>query len=72
MDMESVRLMHNILREAFADRTVIEIAHQLSMIMDFDKVVVMEAGVIAEVGDPRDLMRQEDSLFRRLVEIGQG
>lgn len=69
--MESVRLMHKILREAFTDRTVIEIAHQLSVIMDFDKVVVMEGGIIVEVGDPRKLMNQEDSWFRKLVEIGQ-
>jgi ATP-binding cassette, subfamily C (CFTR/MRP), member 1 len=71
MDMESVRLMHRILLEVFADRTVIEIAHQLSTIMEFDKVVVMEAGKIVEVGVPRELMRYEESVFRRLVEVGE-
>jgi ATP-binding cassette, subfamily C (CFTR/MRP), member 1 len=71
MDMESVKLMNRILLEAFTDRTVIAIVHQLSTIMDFDKVIVMDAGEIVEVGVPRLLMENELSLFGKLVEIGQ-
>jgi ATP-binding cassette subfamily C (CFTR/MRP) protein 1 len=71
MDMESVKLMHRIILEAFADRTVLAIAHQLSTIMEFNQVIVMEQGRVAEIGVPKELMKDENSLFRKLVETGR-
>lgn len=60
--------MQRILRTAFADRTIIAIAHRLDTILDFDRVVVMDTGRIAEIGVPGTLMQTEGSLFRALVE----
>jgi ABC-type multidrug transport system fused ATPase/permease subunit len=60
--------MQAILRSAFADRTIIAIAHRLDTILDFDRVVVMDSGRIAEVGPPGKLVRTEGSLFRALME----
>ena len=60
--------MQRILRTVFADRTIIAIAHRLDTILDFDRVVVMDAGKIAEIGDPGVLMQTEGSLFKGLVE----
>lgn len=60
--------MQRILRNAFADRTIIAIAHRLDTILDFDRVVVMNAGRIAEIGAPGELAQKEGSLFRTLVE----
>ncbi|KAF1949726.1 putative ABC multidrug transporter [Byssothecium circinans] len=71
VDAQTDALMQRVLRTAFASRTLIAIAHRLDTILDFDRVVVMDAGSIAEVGEPGALMRTEGSLFRALVE-GQG
>jgi ABC-type multidrug transport system fused ATPase/permease subunit len=60
--------MQRIFRTAFADRTIIAIAHRLDTILDFDRVVVMDAGRIAEIGAPAVLMQTEGSLFKSLVE----
>jgi ATP-binding cassette, subfamily C (CFTR/MRP), member 1 len=60
--------MQRILRTAFADKTIIAIAHRLDTILDFDRVVVMDAGAIVEMGEPTTLMKTEGSLFRNLVE----
>ena len=60
--------MQHILRTAFADRTIIAIAHRLDTILDFDRIVVMNAGRIAEIGGAAALMQTEGSLFRALVE----
>jgi ATP-binding cassette subfamily C (CFTR/MRP) protein 1 len=68
VDAHTNALMQRILRTAFADHTIIAIAHRLDTILDFDRVVVMDAGEIAEVGQPSELMKTQGSLFRGLVE----
>ena len=68
VDAKTDALMQRILRTAFADRTIIAIAHRLDTILDFDRVVVMDAGNIVEVGQPSRLMETQGSLFRGLVE----
>ena len=67
VDAQTDALMQRILRTAFADRTIIAIAHRLETILDFDRVVVMDAGRIAEIGAPSALVRKEGSLFGALV-----
>jgi ATP-binding cassette subfamily C (CFTR/MRP) protein 1 len=68
VDAQTDALMQRILRTAFTDRTIIAIAHRLDTILDFDRVVVMDAGRIAEMGSPGALVQKEGSLFRTLVE----
>lgn len=59
--------MQEILRTEFADRTIIAISHRLSAIMDFDRVVVMDHGEIAEIDSPQALKAREGSLFQVLT-----
>jgi len=68
VDAATDRLMQKVLREAFQDRTIIVIAHRLNTILDFDRVVVMDAGQLVEVGNPSQLMSKESGRFRALVE----
>ncbi|KAF2683972.1 P-loop containing nucleoside triphosphate hydrolase protein [Lentithecium fluviatile CBS 122367] len=69
VDAQTDALMQRILRTAFANRrTIIAIAHRLDTILDFDRVVVMDAGYITEVGEPGRLLQTQSSLFRVLVE----
>ncbi|KAL5433031.1 hypothetical protein PMIN06_011810 [Paraphaeosphaeria minitans] len=68
VDAHTDALMQRILRTIFADKTIIAIAHRLDTILDFDRVVVMDAGRIAEVGMPGRLLETEGSMFRALVE----
>lgn len=64
--------MQEVLRKAFKDRTIIAIAHRVNTILDFDRVVVMEAGRIVEIGLPGELMEKENGMFRSLVERQSG
>jgi ATP-binding cassette subfamily B protein len=47
------------LNSAFQDRTVIVIAHRLSTIRKADQIIVMKSGMIAEVGNHENLMKNK-------------
>ncbi len=66
VDLHTDELMQKVIREDFAACTVVAVAHRLHTILDFDRVVVMQAGRIIEMGKPRDLLEQHGSAFRRL------
>ncbi|RGP81066.1 ABC multidrug [Fusarium longipes] len=70
VDHETERAMQEILRTEFKNYTVIAVSHRLDMIMDFDRVVVMDSGKIIEVGVPRNLAQESGSRFGDLVRAG--
>lgn len=70
VDHETERVMQEIIRAEFRDYTVVAVSHRLGMIMDFDKVIVMDTGEIVEVGNPMVLAREEGTRFGELVKAG--
>jgi len=67
VDMATDTLIQRSIREEFTDSTLIVIAHRLSTIGDFDKILVMGDGRVAEFGSPRELMMIENGVFRGMV-----
>lgn len=61
------RIQHTI-REAFKDCTILTIAHRLETIADYDRIVVMNEGHVAEYASPYELLQQRDGLFRALID----
>ena len=59
--------MQEVLKEELSDRTVMTVAHRVDTIMGVDRVVVMAAGRAVEVGNPVELLRDENSAFSRHV-----
>ena len=45
-------------------RTVIAIAHRLSTLNAFDRIMVMERGRVIEEGDPAELLRRKGAYCR--------
>ncbi|KAJ3348660.1 hypothetical protein HDU83_001130 [Entophlyctis luteolus] len=55
------------LRADFSEATVLTIAHRLNTVIDYDRVMVLDKGEIAEFDAPRNLLADETSLFSALV-----
>lgn len=61
------QLVQQTLRSAFPSSTLIAVAHRLETVLDFDHVVVLERGDVAEQGPPRELAERKDSLFQGML-----
>ena len=59
VDRETDALIQDTIKQEFADHTVLCIAHRISTIMNSDRVCVLDAGKLAEIGAPADLMKAE-------------
>lgn len=68
IDHNTDRVIQESLRTEFAGTgcTVLVIAHRLSTIADFDRVLVLDAGKVVEIGTLRELM-DASGAFRKLV-----
>ena len=52
IDKETDEKIQKTIRDKFNDKTVIAIAHRLRTIADYDKVIVMDNGMVKETGSP--------------------
>ncbi|XP_061494358.1 ATP-binding cassette sub-family C member 9 isoform X2 [Rhineura floridana] len=67
IDMATENILQKVVMTAFADRTVVIIAHRVHTILTADLVIVMKRGVILEYDTPENLLAQEDSIFASFV-----
>lgn len=67
LDMETDRMIQETIRTHLKDATILTIAHRLSTLADYDKVIVMDGGIVAEYGSPAELLGRNGSQFAALV-----
>ncbi len=68
LDSESEALVQSALQNLMSGRTVVVIAHRLSTVRRADRIVVLEAGTISDVGAHDDLMKKLGT-YRRLYDL---
>ncbi|XP_062428024.1 ATP-binding cassette sub-family C member 10 isoform X2 [Rhea pennata] len=71
VDQKTDQVLQQTIRHRFADKTVLTIAHRLNTILDSDRVLVMQAGRVAELDSPACLSKKDGSLFQQLLHSGQ-
>ena len=67
VDMNTDSLIQRTIRDEFKDSTVLTIAHRLHTIMDYDRIIVLDAGKVKEFDTPDNLMANKRSIFYSMV-----
>ncbi|XP_073932002.1 ATP-binding cassette sub-family C member 9 isoform X7 [Castor canadensis] len=67
IDMATENILQKVVMTAFADRTVVTIAHRVHTILTADLVIVMKRGNILEYDTPESLLAREDGVFASFV-----
>ncbi len=63
VDIETDELIQTTIRKEFNDCTIITIAHRLNTILDYDRVLVMDRGEVAEYDSPQAFLKNTNSIF---------
>ncbi len=69
LDSQSEQLIQEAMDEVMKNKTTIIIAHRLSTIMKMDKIIVMEKGAIVETGSHKELLMQDNGIYKKLRTI---
>jgi ABC-type multidrug transport system fused ATPase/permease subunit len=69
LDSESERLVQEALDKLMVGRTSIVIAHRLATIRNADKIVVLQKGVVHEIGTHQELMTNEEGFYHKLSKM---
>ncbi|XP_024373624.1 ABC transporter C family member 2 [Physcomitrium patens] len=67
VDVGTDALIQKTIREEFKSCTMLIIAHRLNTIIDSDRILVLDAGRVVEMGTPQKLITKEGSMFAGMV-----
>jgi ABC-type multidrug transport system ATPase subunit len=67
VDLQTDKLIQQTIKNNFKELTVLTIAHRLNTIMEADKILVMDAGVVVEFGPPLALLERSEGHFTSLL-----
>ncbi|KAJ2511463.1 hypothetical protein H4217_007368 [Coemansia sp. RSA 1939] len=62
------RLQRTIRGYEFANSTILCIAHRLRTVIDYDRVLVLDKGKVAEFDTPKKLLKKKGGIFRGMCE----
>ncbi|XP_023243430.1 ATP-binding cassette sub-family C member 9-like [Centruroides sculpturatus] len=71
LDPETDQVLQKVVASNCADCTVLTIAHRISGILSYDRVIVLDSGHIVETGHPIDLLQRRGSMFASLVKASE-
>ena len=69
LDVENETKVQGALSRLLAGKTVLVIAHRMRTVEAADRIVVLADGRVAETGSPAELLRNPDSMFRRMTQL---
>ncbi|KAJ3362294.1 hypothetical protein HDU91_003500 [Kappamyces sp. JEL0680] len=67
IDVETDAIIQKTIRRDMNECTILTIAHRLNTIMDYDRILVMDAGKVAEFDTPASLLSNKSGMFYALA-----
>ncbi len=67
LDVETEKLIFGTLNKFIQSRTTIVITHRLAINLNFDYIVCIKDGIIAEIGKPNELLLNSNSIYSSLL-----
>ncbi|MFN2360622.1 MAG: ABC transporter transmembrane domain-containing protein [Marinobacter sp.] len=68
LDAESEHLIQQAMPGLMSDRTTLVIAHRLATVRHADRIIVLDAGIVQDIGSHDDLVKR-NPLYRRLAKL---
>ncbi|KAG1722822.1 P-loop containing nucleoside triphosphate hydrolase protein, partial [Suillus lakei] len=68
VDLETDRKIQHTIQTEFKGRTLLCIAHRLRTIISYDRILVLDAGLVAEFDTPSNLFKMESGIFCGMCE----
>jgi ABC-type multidrug transport system fused ATPase/permease subunit len=68
LDPESDALLQKMIRKYFHDKTVLTIAHRIITVIDSDRILVLDAGKVAEFDTPSKLLDNPNGILYSMVQ----
>ncbi|CAF4648384.1 unnamed protein product [Rotaria sp. Silwood1] len=66
VDTKTDELIQQILRKKMTNHTELTIAHRVNTGIDSDKIVIMNDGIVAKYGTPRELLTEKNELLTNM------
>lgn len=67
IDVKTDQTIQKIINEKFKENTVITVAHRLSTIQNYDKILILGEGKVLEWGNTEVLLEDKDSIFSKMI-----
>jgi len=69
IDPRTQEIVTEVLHKDFAQSTIIAVAHRIETVVDYDRVVVLKEGTVAEQGRPRELAERKGGAFAEMLAL---
>ncbi|EIN03587.1 multidrug resistance-associated ABC transporter [Punctularia strigosozonata HHB-11173 SS5] len=66
IDFATDAKIQQTIREEFGDSLLLTVAHRLRTVIDYDRLIVLDKGTIAEFDTPYNLLQNPDGIFRNM------
>jgi len=64
IDFKTDATIQTTIREEFGNSLLITVAHRIKTVIDYDRLIILDKGVIVEFDTPRNLIEKEGGVFR--------
>lgn len=69
--METDDILQTTIRSEFSKCTIVTIAHRLNTVIDYDRIILLDNGQIAEFDSPKKLLSNPDSQFYTMAKAAK-